>query len=205
MIHCGTVGDRIAFDFADLGLPMPEPEAVLQLSRLGFVRLRVDLLQLARECVGRSAYRRGADPREAPGIVDCSSLIKWLFGRAGVWLPRRTIQQHEIGQVITGDPEPGDVIYRTGRHNWFHQDPALGVGHVGLYAGNQRIIHAANGDRGVVEEEMETFLGREPRTFRGTRRFLTATMVTFQVPERFFVETPDDLRWILLGQRTGSS
>lgn len=193
-----AVGDRIAVDFADLELPMPQIEAITRLSSLGFIRLRPDLIELARGRIGVSTYRRGARPREAPEVVDCSSFIKWLFGQLGVWLPRRTIQQCEAGEKMLGDVMAGEVVYRTGHRNWYRRENRQGIGHVGLYIGDQRIVHAANTERGVVEEPIDEFLGTTPGAFRGARRFISLAAVTLEVPAAYEVETSDDIRWILL-------
>ncbi|MFA5854300.1 MAG: NlpC/P60 family protein [Patescibacteria group bacterium] len=205
MLH-RAVGGRIAVDVPELALPFPENVVVEKLLALGFERLEVDLIELARLCIEHSTYRRGARPQEAPETVDCSSLVKWLFGEYGVWLPRRTIQQRELGHEVSECFAAGDVVFCSGRQNWFyeHEHPASGTGHVGIYLGNRRVIHAASTKRGVVEDSLEDFLGTEPGAFRGARRYIRPETRIFKIPKHIDVETSDDLRWIILSRCASS-
>ncbi|MEV0281061.1 C40 family peptidase [Streptomyces sp. NPDC050610] len=67
-----------------------------------------------------------------PGSFDCSGLMQWAYGRAGVSLPRTSQAQRDAGQhVPVGQARPGDlVVYR---------DDAS---HVGMYVGNGQVVHA---------------------------------------------------------------
>ncbi|MFF7727883.1 NlpC/P60 family protein [Streptomyces sp. NPDC008001] len=82
----------------------------------------------ARSAVG-SPYAWGAN---GPGAFDCSGLMQWAYGRAGVGLPRTSQAQRNAGRhVPLSEARPGDlVIYR---------DDAS---HVGMYVGNGQVIHA---------------------------------------------------------------
>ncbi|MEU8546785.1 C40 family peptidase [Streptomyces roseoverticillatus] len=82
----------------------------------------------ARSAVG-SPYAWGAT---GPGAFDCSGLMQWAYGRAGVGLPRTSQAQRNAGRhVPLSEARPGDlVIYR---------DDAS---HVGMYVGNGQVIHA---------------------------------------------------------------
>ncbi len=204
MIH-RAVGGRIAVDVPELELPFTENVVVEKLGALGFEPIKIDLIDLARLCIGHSTHRRGARPHEAPAVVDCSSLVKWLFGEYGVWLPRRTIQQRELGHEVSECFEAGDVVFRSSRQNWFrNHERCAGTGHVGIYLGDRRIIHAANTKKGVVEDSLEDFLGNEPGSFRGARRYIGPETLVFKIPKNIDVETSDDLRWILLSRSASS-
>ncbi len=82
----------------------------------------------ARSAVG-SPYAWGAT---GPGAFDCSGLMQWAYGRAGVGLPRTSQAQRNAGRRVSlADARPGDlVIYR---------DDAS---HVGMYVGNGQVVHA---------------------------------------------------------------
>ena len=75
-------------------------------------------------------YRWGAS---APGSgFDCSGLVLYAWGQAGVSLPHSSRAMHAMTQRISADQlQPGDLI--------FGGDP---VHHVGLYVGNGLMIHA---------------------------------------------------------------
>ncbi|MDT0612708.1 C40 family peptidase [Streptomyces lancefieldiae] len=66
-----------------------------------------------------------------PGGFDCSGLVMRAWERAGVKLPRTTWDQIHAGTATTRSRlVPGDLVL------------SYGGGHVGLYIGNGRIIHA---------------------------------------------------------------
>lgn len=81
-----------------------------------------------RQAVG-SPYAWGAT---GPGAFDCSGLMQWAYGRAGVGLPRTSQAQRNAGRHVSlSEARPGDlVIYR---------DDAS---HVGMYVGNGQVVHA---------------------------------------------------------------
>jgi cell wall-associated NlpC family hydrolase len=73
-------------------------------------------------------YRYGGS---SPGGFDCSGLTSWVYARLGVALPHNAAAQYSYGTPVdTAHLKPGDLVF-------FH-----GLGHVGLYIGNGRMIHA---------------------------------------------------------------
>ncbi|MEU5538315.1 NlpC/P60 family protein [Streptomyces sp. NPDC020362] len=67
-----------------------------------------------------------------PSGFDCSGLMQWSYGRAGVHLPRTSQEQRYAGrQVPLSQARPGDlVVYRSD------------ASHVGMYVGNGQVVHA---------------------------------------------------------------
>ncbi|MFB7910557.1 NlpC/P60 family protein [Kitasatospora sp. NPDC056076] len=67
-----------------------------------------------------------------PSTFDCSGLMVWAYGQAGVSLPRTSQEQGHIGTAVTlATAQPGDlVIYGGDMH------------HVGMYIGNGMVVHA---------------------------------------------------------------
>ncbi|WP_445283834.1 NlpC/P60 family protein [Streptomyces sp. DSM 118148] len=82
----------------------------------------------ARSALGRP-YVWGAS---GPSGFDCSGLMQWAYARAGVHLPRTSQDQRHAGRRIPlSQARPGDlVVYRSD------------AGHVGMYVGGGRVIHA---------------------------------------------------------------
>ncbi len=194
-----AVGKRCAVRFASLNLPIKDSEALDILIQKGFKQLNVDAIEIARLCITSSRYRRGAAAREGPLIVDCSGFIKWLHAMRGIWLPRRSIQQREMGVNVELDQvQAGDVIFTSGAIDYYWSDKTDGVGHVGIATGEGSVIHAANSKVNVIESPIDEFVS--PPKFRGARRFGVAhvDVVTLEVPESRDVEIDDDLRWIIL-------
>ncbi|MBD9703805.1 C40 family peptidase [Streptomyces caniscabiei] len=67
-----------------------------------------------------------------PDGFDCSGLMVWSYGQAGVGLPRTSQAQRYAGaQVPLSEAQPGDLVtYRPD------------ASHVGMYVGNGQVIHA---------------------------------------------------------------
>jgi hypothetical protein len=194
-----SVRRRLAVDFSSLNLPISPQEALEILRGNRFSVLEVDILALARQCVETSQYRRGARSSAAPEIVDCSSFVKWLYAQAGIWLPRRSIQQRELGERIEIEHIcGGDVVFTSGKIDYYLDDPVDGVGHVGVATCSQSVIHAANSKVGVIETELDKFCGKNK--FRGARRYIPRPggVTVLETPQEREVETVDDIKWIIL-------
>lgn len=71
-----------------------------------------------------------------PGVgLDCSGLTQYCYRQAGISIPRNTESQCAQGKKLSlSEAQPGDILYRTG--------------HVGIYIGGDRYIHAPH--RGEV-------------------------------------------------------
>lgn len=198
MMDYRGVDGRIAVDIGSLEVPISGEAALALLFRKGFLAIPVDLIALARSCIGHAGYRRGARLGEAPGTFDCSSFVKWLYGKRGIWLPRRSIQQCQVGtKVRCEDIASGDLVFVSGHIDYYLHDPLCGIGHVGIASGEGTVIHAANKKAGVIETPLARFLGKD--RFRDVRRYIPIgrNVVTLEVPEGREVETEDDVRWII--------
>ena len=105
-----------------------------------------------------SRYRYGGTSR---GGFDCSGFTSYVYSRLGVRLPHSSSAQFGCGRPVSrGDLKPGDLVFfgRGGRY----------VGHVGIYVGDNRFVHASNPSRGVVVDSMGS--AYYARNYRGARR-----------------------------------
>lgn len=69
---------------------------------------------------------------------DCSGLVRWAYGRVGVDLPHNSYALYDEGRrVREARMEPGDILFFEG------------LGHVGLYVGNGRMVHSPETGRNV--------------------------------------------------------
>jgi cell wall-associated NlpC family hydrolase len=91
--------------------------------------------QIAVEVVG-VPYRWGG---ESPSSgFDCSGLVRWAYGRVGIDLPHSSYALYGEGRRVSAAKlEPGDVLFFEG------------LGHVGLYLGRGRMVHAPQNGRNV--------------------------------------------------------
>ncbi|WP_169734833.1 C40 family peptidase [Amycolatopsis lexingtonensis] len=67
-----------------------------------------------------------------PSSFDCSGLMLWAYGKAGIKLPRSSREQSTFGAAVPRDQlQPGDLV--------FYYSP---VSHVGMYIGDGKMVHA---------------------------------------------------------------
>jgi len=101
-------------------------------------------------------YRYGGS---SPSGFDCSGLVTYVYGKLGVRLPHNAAAQFGYGRpVARGNLRPGDLVF-------FH-----GLGHVGLYIGHGRIIHAPqSGERVEIQS-----LAARSSSVEGARRLVRA-------------------------------
>ena len=90
------------------------------------------------------------------------------------------------------------VIFVSGHIDYYLDDPADGVGHVGIYTGEETVIHAATSIINIVENPIAEFIGNN--RFRGARRYVPKDreVITFELPKGREVESADDIKWIVL-------
>lgn len=98
------------------------------------------LLREAKRYLG-VPYRFGADPYHVSKRFDCSTYTQHLFGKRGINLRRTARAQAKQGiQVSRKSLRKGDLLffYVPGR---FKKEKT--IGHVGIYMGNQQMIHSS--------------------------------------------------------------
>ena len=79
----------------------------------------------------------GASPTTS---FDCSGLIQWCYGKAGISLPRTAQEQYDVTQHIPlSEAKAGDLVF-------FHSTYNAGtyITHIGIYQGNNRMYHAGD-------------------------------------------------------------
>ena len=91
--------------------------------------------QFALEAVG-IPYRWGGESL-ASGF-DCSGLVRWAYGRVGIDLPHSSYALYGEGRRVSYSRlEPGDLLFFEG------------LGHVGVYVGRGKMVHAPQAGRDV--------------------------------------------------------
>ncbi|MCX4677863.1 NlpC/P60 family protein [Streptomyces sp. NBC_01433] len=97
-------------------------------------------LSAAATQIGKPYYRGGT----GPSSYDCSGLTQWAYAQANVQISRVTYTQVNDGQRIGRSAlKPGDLVF-------FNN-----TSHVGLYAGNNQILHAPKPGANVRYESMD--------------------------------------------------
>jgi cell wall-associated NlpC family hydrolase len=91
--------------------------------------------RLALNAVGVPYMWGGSSPS---GGFDCSGLVSWAFGRLGVRLPQSSYALYNHGRrVARSRLKTGDLVFFSG------------LGHVGMYLGRGRMVHAPSSGRRV--------------------------------------------------------
>ncbi len=104
-------------------LPPPPPEPA------GNVAVRWAMLTMG------TPYRYGGT---TPAGFDCSGLTLWAWNLAGVQLPRTAAEQRSATRSIgRGELQIGDLVFY------------YGTGHVGMYIGNDQIVHSPRTGKSV--------------------------------------------------------
>jgi peptidoglycan DL-endopeptidase LytE len=150
-----------------LELTEAEPERKVDLRKS--TELKVDgVKELKKSAYGflGTRYRFGGSSRSG---IDCSSFVQKVFREQEVSLPRTAREQFEVGTVVApGDLQKGDLI--------FFSTYASYASHVGIYLGNNRMIHASPRG-GVVISPLNTSYYRS--------RFLGAKRISKVNPDVF--------------------
>lgn len=117
-----------------------------------------NVVQVAESYAG-SRYVSGGS---SPSGFDCSGFTQYVYGKCGVTLSRTSYTQATQGTAVNkSELQPGDLIL-------FHYYGSSSIGHVGIYVGNGKFIHAANSNRGVVYDSIES--GYYADNYAGARR-----------------------------------
>jgi cell wall-associated NlpC family hydrolase len=119
------------------------------------------VLALARAQIGKPYVWGGASPQTS---FDCYGLVQWVYGQAGVRVPRTAQQQFNATARIGRDElQPGDLVFFA--RTYPSREP---ITHVGIYVGSGRMINAPTA--GDVVREMPAFSGFWGAHFAGGGR-----------------------------------
>ncbi|MFA6430389.1 MAG: phenylalanine--tRNA ligase beta subunit-related protein [Candidatus Paceibacterota bacterium] len=151
------------------------------------------VLEVANFLIG-VPYKKGSSiTYEAPNSFDCSGFALYCFSRAGVQIPRVSIDQFVFGKEISkGELIPGDMIFsNTGVGNIHYETinflPGTkaehGVDHVGIYIGDGKVIYTTELFGKVVVGDLDK--AERFKNIVGYRRMTDGE-------ERFVITVPDE-------------
>lgn len=119
-----------------------------------------DVVSIATQYLGNKYISGGSSPESG---FDCSGFTQYVYGKCGISLSRSSNMQANNGTPVDkSELQPGDLLL-------FHYYGESSIGHVGIYTGNGRFIHAANAQRGVVYDTINS--GYYADNYAGARRF----------------------------------
>ena len=115
------------------------------------------VVDYARRFAGVRYSWGGMSPRTG---FDCSGFVRNVYGHFGITLAHSSYAQFLRGRRVSrGGLRPGDLVFFDG------------LGHVGIYVGNGRFIHAPHTGTRVRVEKLAGWYGSR---FDGARRLRTA-------------------------------
>ncbi|KPC79681.1 C40 family peptidase, partial [Streptomyces sp. NRRL S-4] len=132
---------RAAGERVDLGSGSSGNEAVELGKEVPASALGAAALQAAHTRVGKPYVRTAT----GPDSFDCSGLTMWAYAQAGAQITRTTFTQINQGtRIARSQLKPGDLVFFSN------------TSHVGLYAGNNTVLHAPYPGTNVRYESMST-------------------------------------------------
>lgn len=101
-------------------------------------------------------YRFGAT---GPAAYDCSGLVQRAYQKSGKNITRTTYTQYDEGKPVSrSNVRPGDLMF-------FYSGP----GHVGMYVGNGKMVHAPKSGKTVQVVRLSSYYDSH---FVGARRMV---------------------------------
>ena len=103
--------------------------------------------QIARHALATlgTPYQWGGESMQG---FDCSGLVQFAYGKAGIPVPRTAAEQRRYARPVAHDDlQPGDLVF-------FRIDRK--IGHVGIYVDDGRFVHAPATGREVSMERLDT-------------------------------------------------
>lgn len=80
--------------------------------------------------------------------IDCSAFVKKIYQIFNITLPRTAFEQSHVGlRIARGELIEGDLLFFNTRRK---------LGHVGIYIGNNKFVHASSRKRGVRIDSLNT-------------------------------------------------
>ena len=105
---------------------------------------RLQLVEAGFKMIGIRYRRSGGSEKTG---FDCSGLVKNLFSKFNIELPRTSREQFKQGEKIDRDKlAPGDLV--------FFSSGGSHPTHVGVYIGNDKFLHAARKARKVIVSDL---------------------------------------------------
>lgn len=121
-----------------------------------------DIVTFAKKYLNYKYVSGGSSPSKG---FDCSGFTKYVYNHFGYKLSRSSKAQAKNGkEVAKSDLQPGDLII-------FKNQSLTAIGHVGIYIGNNKIIHASEPGVGVTITDMNA------SGYNYNKRYVTARRI----------------------------
>lgn len=131
--HAGWYVDEVMSDARQIGSISSINSSSSPLGASTYNAIMSDALQYQ----GYPYVFGGASPQTS---FDCSGLTQWVYGKAGIQLPRTAQEQYDATKRISqSQAKPGDLVFFSGTYETNDT-----VTHVGIYVGHNMMYDADN-------------------------------------------------------------
>ncbi len=122
-----------------------------------------DIVAYAKQYLGYDYVYGGASPKTG---FDCSGFTSYVYKHFGYSLSRSSVAQANNGTKVKKENlQPGDLV--------IYKNRALTrIGHVGIYIGNNKMIHASEPGVGVTITDIDSKAHKYPQRFVMGRRII---------------------------------
>jgi len=121
-----------------------------------------EIVEYAKKYLGYDYVLGGASPKAG---FDCSGLTSYVYKQFGYTLSRTSTAQANNGREVSRDElQPGDLLI-------FKNQELTKIGHVGIYIGDNKMIHASEPGVGVVITDLDA------RGYNYNKRYVTARRI----------------------------
>ncbi len=121
-----------------------------------------EIVEYAKKYLGYKYVSGGASPKSG---FDCSGLTYYVYKQFGYTLSRTSSAQAKNGkEVAKSDLQPGDLLI-------FKNQTLTKIGHVGIYIGNNKMIHSSEPGVGVVITDLDA------SGYNYNKRYVTARRI----------------------------
>ena len=121
-----------------------------------------DIVEYAKKYLGYKYVLGGTSPKKG---FDCSGLTYYVYKHFGYTISRTSKAQAKNGkEVAKKDLQPGDLLI-------FKNQSLTAIGHVGIYIGNNKMIHSSEPGVGVVITDLDA------KGYNYNKRYVTARRI----------------------------
>ena len=122
-----------------------------------------EIVAYAKKYLGYSYTYGGSSPKTG---FDCSGFTSYVYKNFGYTISRSSVGQASEGtKVEKKDLQPGDIVI-------FKNNALTKIGHVGIYIGDNKMIHASEPGVGVIITDIDSKAYKYPQRFVMGRRII---------------------------------
>lgn len=128
--------------------------------------IRDKIIKTGEQYIGVKYKLGGKTPETG---FDCSGFVKYVYGKCGITLPAGSQNQFGAvtkmcnpikGSTIPSGLQPGDLVF------YGKSESESSIGHVAIWAGNGKILHAPQEGQTVCYESHEYMFGSGPNDYK---------------------------------------